>query len=397
LTNAIEKLIYKLSMVLENSNPPMNWGHEPGFEVVKPGFLMEEIMNLNAETVFEKSPRPVSFYANDAFSRLDETDDKTFYARDRFVSHLDSLALSTIERLIGDLIVEEKPVILDLMAGWDSHIPGKLNPGKVIGLGLNENELKENRALSDCVIHDLNKDPKLPLRGSTFDAVINTVSVDYMTKPVDVFRDVGRILKPGGLFLVIFSNRMFPQKAVKIWKDSGEEERILLVEGFFRDAGLFEKPTLFVSKGKPRPKDDKYAHMGIPSDPVYALYAERAGRSSPRKRRPTVSLSYGESIEKEELDRRKKFVKQTLQCPYCSERMKKWAVPDNPFACTWDNEFMYICFNDECPYFVRGWDHMYREGNRGASYRCMYNPESDCCSPIPVPSPKALRESIIED
>ena len=293
---------------------------------------MEENMNLNAQT--GKSHHPDSFYPNDAFSRLDETDDQVFYDRDRFVSHLDSLALSTIEKLIGDLVVEKNPVILDLMAGWDSHIPTKLNPGKLIGLGLNENELKENGALSDYVIHDLNENPKLPFPNGTFDAVINTVSVDYMTKPLDVFRDVGRILKPGRLFLVIFSNRMFPQKAVKIWKESGEEERVLLVEGFFRDAGVFEKPTLFVSKGKPRPKDDKYAHMGIPSDPVYALYAERTGGASSGKRRPIVSVSYGESSEKKELDRRKKSVKETLRCPYCGEKMKKWAVPDNPFAYT---------------------------------------------------------------
>jgi SAM-dependent methyltransferase len=356
---------------------------------------MEETMDLNAGK--EKSLNPAFLYPSDAFSRLDETNDQVFYARDRFVSHLDSLALSTIEKLIGELVVEKSPVILDLMAGWDSHIPTTLNPSKLIGLGLNENELKQNEALSEYVIHDLNENPKLPFPDKTFDVVINTVSVDYMTKPVDVFRDVGRILKPGGLFLVTFSNRLFPQKAVKIWKESGEEERVLLVEGFFRDAGLFEKPTLFLSKGKPRPRDDKYAHMGIPSDPVYALYAERTGGgASSGKNRPIVSVSYGESLEKDELEKRKRSVKETLRCPYCGEKMKKWAVPDNPFAYTWDNEFMYICFNDECPYFVRGWDHMYRAGNRGTSYRCMYNPENDRCSPIPVPSPKALRESIVE-
>jgi SAM-dependent methyltransferase len=356
---------------------------------------MEEIMDLNAQT--GKPPYSDSFYPSDAFSRLDETNDQVFYSRDRFVSHLDSLALSTIEELVAELIVEKNPVILDLMAGWDSHIPEKLRPGKLVGLGLNENELKKNEALSEYVIHDLNEKPNLPFPDNTFDAVINTVSVDYMTKPVRVFRDVGRILKPGGLFLVIFSNRMFPQKAVKIWKESAEEERVLLVEGFFRDAALFEKPTLFVSKGKPRPKNDKYAHMGIPSDPVYALYAERLGGASSGKRRPMVSAAYGESLEKEELEKRKKAVKETLRCPYCGEKMKKWAVPDNPFAHTWDNEFMYICFNDECPYFVRGWDHMYRAGNRGTSYRCMYNPENNRCSPIPVPSAKALRESIVEE
>ncbi len=93
---------------------------------------------------------------------------------------------------------------------------------------------------------------------------------------------------------------------------------------------------------------------------------------------------------------RKKAIKDTLACPHCGERLRKWAVPDNPFGQTWDNDFMYICFNDTCPYYVKGWDHMYKEGNRGVSYRLMYNPEKDCCMPIPVPSPKALRESIVD-
>ena len=76
--------------------------------------------------------------------------------------------------------------------------------------------------------------------------------------------------------------------------------------------------------------------------------------------------------------------------------MKKWAVPDNPFSQTWDNEFMYICFNDACPYYVRGWDHMAREVQKSISYRLMYNPERDYCLPIPVPSPFALKEGIVE-
>jgi SAM-dependent methyltransferase len=331
-----------------------------------------------------------------AFSRLDESDDSVFYSADRFVSHLDSFALATVDKIIADLIVEHNPVILDLMAGWHSHIPEELCPSKVVGLGLNKNELTENKALSEIVIHDLNRDPHLPFPNNTFDAVINTVSVDYMTRPIEVFREVGRILKPGGLFLVIFSNRMFPQKAVRIWKESSEEERVLLVEDFFLESGAFDKTNVFVSKGKPRPKNDKYAHLGIPSDPIYAVYAEKKGGDLSRRVRPKVSILYGEPVDPEKLEKRKKAIKETLCCPYCGEKLRKWAVPENPFEVTWDNDFMYICFNDECPYFVRGWDFMYRDGNRGASYRLMYNPEKDCCMPIPVPSPKALRESIID-
>jgi len=353
---------------------------------------------MNSEKdVTERTPCSVNpIFATDAFSRLDESDDLEFYSRDRFVSHLDSLALSTVEKLIGTLVVEESPAILDLMAGWDSHIPENLRASEVVGLGLNENELMKNKALSEAVIHDLNKDPHLPFPDNRFDVVINTVSVDYMTKPAEVSKEVGRVLKPGGLLLIIFSNRMFSEKAVKVWRDAGEDERVLLVEDFFREAGVFEKRSVFLSKGKPRPKDDKYAHLGIPSDPIYAVYADKKGGDPLRRSRPEVIISYGEPLDQETFERRKKAIKHTLRCPHCGEKMLKWAVPDNPFEVTWDNEFMYICFNDACPYYVRGWDFMYRDGNRGCSYRLMYNPEKDCCMPIPVPTPKALRESIVE-
>jgi SAM-dependent methyltransferase len=337
-----------------------------------------------------------SIWGVDAFARLDESDDAEFYSKDRFVSHLDSLALATVEKLIETLVVEEKPAILDLMAGWDSHIPDHLQASEIVGLGLNENELRNNKTLSKTVIQDLNRNPRLPFPDSRFDVVINTVSVDYMTQPAHVFKEVGRVLKPGGLFLVIFSNRMFPEKAVKVWREAGEEERVLLVEGLFKEAGAFEKPAVFLSKGKPRPKDDKYAHLGIPSDPVYAVYADKKGGDPLRGARPELMVSYGEPLDEETLAARKKTIKHTLRCPHCGEKMLKWAVPDNPFEVTWDNDFMYICFNDACPYYVRGWDFMYREGNRGSSYRLMYNPEKDCCMPIPVPTPRALREGIID-
>jgi SAM-dependent methyltransferase len=343
----------------------------------------------------EVSLSPLS--VDGAFSRIDESDDALFYKKDRFVSHLDAKALETIEGLIGSLITESHPVILDLMAGWDSHIPASLTVKEVVGLGLNRNELDKNKALSSYVMHDLNADPRLPFPEGTFDVVINTVSVDYMTRPNEVFQEVGRVLKPGGLFLIIFSNRMFPQKAVKVWREASEEERVLLVEELFDGSGLFEKSNLFVSRGKPRPRNDLYARFNIPSDPVYAVYGDKKGGKTSKKPRPVFQTDYTLPGEMEGLEEKKKKIKETLSCPHCDERMKKWAVPDNPFIATWDNDFMYICFNDKCPYFVRGWDFMYKEGNRGVSYRLMYNPEKDRCMPIPVPTPGALRESIIEE
>lgn len=331
-----------------------------------------------------------------AFSRKDDTNDTFFYETDRFVSHLDALALETVNHLIGKLVVEENPIVLDLMAGWDSHIPEQLKTAEVVGLGLNENELKENKRLSRYVLHDLNQDSKLPFPDQTFDVVLNTVSVDYMTQPVEVFTEVGRILKPGGLFLVIFSNRMFPQKAVKIWQESDENERVLLVNDFFDRSSAFEKASYFSSRGKPRPKDDKYAGVMNVSDPVYAVYADKKGGPEDRKKRPDMIEDFGKKMKEEILNQKKEHIKETLQCPYCDSKLKKWEVPDNPFCQTWDNDFMYICFNDECPYFVRGWDRMHRDTNQTMSYRLMYNPEKDRCMPIPVPTHLALKDGIIE-
>jgi SAM-dependent methyltransferase len=282
------------------------------------------------------------------------------------------------------------------MAGWDSHIPDSISPQKVVGLGLNPQELAGNRALDKDVIHDLNRNPLLPFNDASFDVVINTVSVDYLTRPFEVFREVGRTLRPGGLFLVLFSNRMFKEKAVKIWRQADEDERVLLVEEFFEASGLFEKPTVFVSKEQPRPRDDKYAGTGLPSDPVYAVYADRRGEGKKSFVRPAIRVKSAGAMTKRELDMRKKNVKDTLRCPHCDEKLKKWAVPDSPFGQTWNNEFMYICFSDECPYYLQGWSFMYKSGNRGVSYRFMFNPEKESCMTIPVPSRYALKAGIIE-
>ncbi|MBC7357094.1 MAG: methyltransferase domain-containing protein [Desulfacinum sp.] len=335
-------------------------------------------------------------YGPDAFTRRDDSDDAVFYQTDRFVSHLDRTALETVEKVIGSLVVEDAPVILDLMAGWDSHLPEGIRPARMVGLGLNENELRANPALTEYVLHDLNADPRLPFENDTFDVVLNTVSVDYLTRPFEVFREVGRILKPGGLFLVLFSNRMFPQKVVKVWREAGEEERVIIVEDYFRSSELFEAPQVAVSKGLPRPEDDKYAHWGLPSDPIYAVWAEKKGGAPGRRQRPRPRLDAGTPLSREELLRRKEQVGRTLQCPYCGQGLKKWKVPQTPFT-EWDNEFMYICFNDACPYLVRGWEVMETQGNRGFSYRLMYNPDRDALMPVPVPNLKALRESIVDD
>jgi SAM-dependent methyltransferase len=329
----------------------------------------------------------------DAFARVDESDDSIFYATDRMVSHLDSAALLTVRDLIDQLVVEEEPAILDLMASWDSHIPGTIRPARVMGLGLNRNELAANQALSDYVVHDLNHDPRLPFEDGAFDAVICTVSVDYMTRPLEVFQEVRRVLRAGGVFLVIFSNRFFPPKVVKIWRQSSEEERLLLVADYFDMTPGFEQPRVFVSRGKPRPKDDKYFHLGIPSDPIYAVYAETRGAFDRRRRIVVDRRPAAYPFSEEEIRRRKGQVRETLRCPYCDAPLDKWEVPNSPFI-EWSSEFQYICFNDQCTYFAAGWNTMAVRGNP-CSYRFMYDPPTGGCHPIPVLSRDALKDGIV--
>ena len=123
-------------------------------------------------------------FNEDAFARDDSSDDHIFYEKDRFVNHIDTVAMDTVEHIIGSLVIEEEPVILDLMAGWDSHIPDHLKPSELTGLGLNENELLKNKRLTRYLLHDLNREPGLPFGDNYFDVVINSLSVDYLTNPV---------------------------------------------------------------------------------------------------------------------------------------------------------------------------------------------------------------------
>lgn len=329
------------------------------------------------------------------FARTDESDDSFFYAKDRMVSHLDSTALNTVERIIGSLVVEDQPAILDLMASWDSHIPPTLKPKRVAGLGMNPNELQANQALSERVIHDLNQDPRLPFEDASFEVVLNTVSVDYLIRPVEVFAEVARVLKPGGLHLVIFSNRWFESKVTRIWRETGEAERALLVEDWLKAAGGFGEARAFVSKNKPRPSDDKYAHLNIPSDPVYAVFADRLGGDPARPPRPLPGREKS-ARPKQDLKALAAQVAQDHACPYCGEKLKKWEVPQTPFT-EWDLDYMYVCFNDVCPYLVGGWEEMGRQGNLGSSYRLMFNPESKTLMPMAVPSLSTAKDGIIDD
>jgi SAM-dependent methyltransferase len=279
------------------------------------------------------------------------------------------------------LIIERRPVILDLMASWDSHIPATVEPARVVGLGLNRSELEANPALTEHVVQDLNEEPRLPFEDTTFDVVLNSLSVEYLTRPFEVFREVGRVLKPGGLALVVISDRMFPEKAVNVWRHAGEQERLMIVEDILESSGDLGPSRLWVSKGLPRPGEDRYAGLASFSDPVYAVAAQRLGGA--RWSRPFPDPPGAGRYSAKEVEERQQRVATTLCCPHCDHALVRWDVPQTPFT-EWQGDHVYICPSNQCPYAVRGWQAMSRQGNPGSSYRFMYDPDRDRCSPIPI-------------
>ena len=199
-----------------------------------------------------------------AFARIDETDDRLFYAEPRIVTHIDDNAIAAIKEFF-DQTLPRNAAILDLMSSAFSHLPEGFPAQRIVGLGLNEVELQVNPVLNQYVIHDLNADPTLPFDDGDFAAVIMTVSMQYLTKPVEVFREVHRILQPDGPFIVIFSNRLFPTKAVYIWRATSDAEHAQLVQHYFRLAGGYVEITFLDCT----PQTDEY------TDPVYIVMANK--------------------------------------------------------------------------------------------------------------------------
>jgi SAM-dependent methyltransferase len=175
------------------------------------------------------------------FARQDEQDDRLFYAMPRFVVHIDAATMVALTDAYRELLAPDTS-LLDLMGSWVSHLPADVAFERVAGLGMNAAELEGNPRYTDHVVHDLNQDPELPYPDASFDAVINAVSIQYLTRPVEVFRSVQRVLKPGGRHLVAMSHRCFPTKAVRAFH-LPPAERIELVQSYFRLAGGYEEPV----------------------------------------------------------------------------------------------------------------------------------------------------------
>jgi SAM-dependent methyltransferase len=205
-------------------------------------------------------------------SKLDPTSDNLFYAFPRFVTHVDEGFIQQLTELYREKL-QPQTRILDLMSSWVSHLPEEMAFAHVEGHGMNAEELAKNPRLDHYFVQDLNRQPQLPLEDASFAAVLITVSIQYLEYPEAVFSEIQRVLEPGGLVIVSFSNRMFYQKAIAAWRDNSDLGRVQLVKKYMLGVKGFGEPEIITRSS---PLANFLQGLGIMSaDPFYAVIAQK--------------------------------------------------------------------------------------------------------------------------
>jgi Methyltransferase domain len=180
------------------------------------------------------------------FSREDDNDDGAFYTVPRLVYHIDEPAVASLTQYYRKNI-KPKSKILDICSSWVSHYPVEFKDtmSRISGSGMNGMELKFNDQLTDFEAKNLNKDPTLPYPDNTFDVVTCVVSIDYLINPIQVLKEVNRVLKPGGKIIISQSNRCFPTKAIRMWLGMNDRQHLELINAYFQYAGGYDERQAF--------------------------------------------------------------------------------------------------------------------------------------------------------
>lgn len=173
------------------------------------------------------------------FERIDAGDDAHFYSLPRLVTHIDDATIAMLTAYYAEAL-PARGALLDLMSSCVSHLPPERDWSRVVGLGMNAEELAANPRLNERVVQNLNREPTLPFETASFAAVMIVVSVQYLTRPVEVFREIARVLEPGGRVIVAMSHRCFPTKAVRAFRELDAADRVRLVSAYCELAGGFE-------------------------------------------------------------------------------------------------------------------------------------------------------------
>jgi hypothetical protein len=199
----------------------------------------------------------------EAFRRVDEAPDEEFYRMPRFVTHIDASAIAAVTSLYRRFF-PPRGAILDLMSSWVSHLPPEAEYSRVVGVGMNAQELAENPFLDEWLVQNLNLDPVLPFGDGEFDGAAICVSVQYLTRPIEVLRDIGRVLKRSAPLVITFSNRCFHTKATACWRMLDDDGHVKLLRQFLEEAGRFRDISCCG------------ARLMSDGDPLYGMVAHRA-------------------------------------------------------------------------------------------------------------------------
>jgi len=201
--------------------------------------------------------------------KLDESNDEVFYSDPKFVYHLDANFRQNLSDLYESEIANFSTV-LDLMSSWDSHLPKGKKYKKVIGHGLNKKELEKNKIFDTYWIQNFNLEQKIPLDNESIDYCLMVAAWQYLQYPENLTREISRILRNKGKFIIAFSNRAFWHKAPNIWTSSTEEERVIYVRKVLISNG-FNEPKIIKKFTEPAINIFNF----LKKDPFYCLIATR--------------------------------------------------------------------------------------------------------------------------
>ncbi|MDC3175789.1 class I SAM-dependent methyltransferase [Prochlorococcus sp. AH-716-D13] len=201
--------------------------------------------------------------------KLDESNDEEFYSHPKFVYHLDANFRKYLSNVYKNEIADYSTV-LDLMSSWDSYLPKEKKYKKVIGHGLNKQELEKNNIFDSYWIQNFNLNQEIPLDSGSVDYCLMVAAWQYLQYPENLTKEIVRILSNHGKIMIAFSNRAFWHKAPNIWTTSTEDERIKYVRKVLITNG-FNEPKIIKKFNEPFLNIFNFLNK----DPFYCLIATK--------------------------------------------------------------------------------------------------------------------------